>query len=167
VLAIVTQVGAVASAVGAVLGIVFVLLPGLKPEPPPAAKSAALTKIALERDVSYSQYLQRVNLPPGDTDEARLARRGVFVQFNVEIVGYKGKELPLRWSLYDAQTGEQVRASESVTLEAEATSDSASWHFWSPLPRGRGPFYFLLQLFDEGGVVPIDRAQTDLFRGAA
>jgi hypothetical protein len=167
VVAVVTQIGAIAGAIGAVLGVVFVLVPSLKPEPPPAAKRADIGVLKVERPVTYAQYLQRTGLPGGDYGTSYLRRQGLFVEFDVSIVGYKGERLPLRWSLYDARSGAEVSEAKGTTLRAEATADRATWHIWAPLPRRRGPFFLLIQLFDPKGVVPLDRAQTESFPGRA
>jgi hypothetical protein len=163
---IVTQIGAAASAVGAILGVVFVLVPSLKPDPPPALKRATIGDLTVERPITYEQYLERTDLPGGDYSPSYLKRPGVFVQFEVSIDGYQGVALPLRWSLYDAVGGGQVSESKSTTLTAEAPSDSAAWHIWAPLPRTKGSFFLLVQLFDPNQVVPLDRAQTAPFPGA-
>jgi hypothetical protein len=167
VVALVTQVGAVAGAIGAVLGVVFVLLPSLKPEPPPAEKRADIGVLKVERPITYAQYLQRTGLPGGDYGTSYLRRQGLFVQFDVSIVGYKGKRLPLRWSLYEADSGDEVSEAKGTTLRADAATDRATWHIWAPLPRRRGRFFLLIQLFDPKGVVPLDRAQTEPFSGRA
>ena len=166
---LITQIGAVAGAIGAVLGVVFLLLPSLQPksESPPGERRADIGVLKVERPVTYAQYLQRTGLPGGDYSNAYLDRKGVFVEFDVSIVGYKNKPLPLRWSLYDAASGDEFSEAKGTTLRAEAASDRATWHVWAPLPRKRGRFFLLIQLFDPTGVVPLDRAQTESFSGGA
>jgi hypothetical protein len=162
---VVKQIGAAASALGAVLGVIFVLVPSLKPDPPPALKRASIGVLDVQRPVTYRQYLERTGLAGGDYDSSYLARPGVFAEFDVSIEGFEGIDLPLRWSLHDVSGG-QVSESKSTILRAEAPSDRATWHVWAPLPRRQGSFFLLIQLFDADGVVPLDRAQTDPFRWA-
>jgi len=168
-IAIVTQVGGVASAIAAVLGLIFLFAPGLRPKEstPPPVKRAQLGVLKVERPVTYAQYLQRTDLPGGDYDRSYLQRPGVFVEFDVEIVGYQGVALPLRWSLYDARTGNQVSESKSTTLTADAASDRATWHVWAPLPNRPGRFFLLIQLFEPERPIPLDRAQTESFPGVS
>jgi hypothetical protein len=167
--AFVIQAGAIAGAVGAVLSVVFVLLPNLRPkaDQAPTEKRADIGVLKVERPVTYKQYLQRTGLPGGDYGAAYLGRQGVFVEFDVSITGYKGQPLPLRWSLFDAVSGAEVSEAKGTTLRAEASIDRATWHIWAPLPRRRGTFFLLIQLFDPKGVVPLDRAQTESFPGRA
>jgi hypothetical protein len=162
---VVAQIGGAASAVAAILGIVFLLQPDLAPKGSPTEKSARLGALKVDQPVTYRQYLQRTNLSGGDYGEAYLRRPGVFVQFDVEIVGYEGAQLPLRWSLYDAEGGQQVGESEATTLRAEAPRDRATWHIWAPLPRRRGPFFLLIQIFEKDDIVPLDRVETEKFPG--
>jgi hypothetical protein len=165
--ALVIQAGAIAAAIGAVLSVVFVLLPNLQPtaEQAPTEKRADIGVLKVDRPVTYRQYLQRTGLPGGDYGASYLGRQGVFVEFDVSIVGYKGQPLPLRWSLFDAASGAEVSEARGTTLRAEAPTDRATWHIWAPLPRRRGRFFLLIQLFDPKGVVPLDRAQTESFPG--
>ena len=162
---IVAQVGGAASAIAAILGIVFVLAPDLAPEKAPTEKRAQIGVLKVERPVTYAQYLQRTGLPGGDYGRSYLRRSGVFVEFDVEIVGYEGTDLPLRWSLYDADSGDQVSESKSTTLRAEAPNERATWHVWAPLPKRRGKFFLQLQLFEGDDIVPLDRVQTEPFPG--
>jgi hypothetical protein len=164
-LALVGEIVGVLSGIGGILAAVFLLLPSLQPEPPAREKGGSLSKVTTEPRVTFGQYLLRTGQPQAGFSKAFLDRPGVFVQFNVTIIGYKGKDLPLRWELVDAATGAQVRSSKSTFLRAEAQEDQASWHLWDALPRRRGEFYVLVQLFDDEGRVPLDRVKTETFRG--
>jgi hypothetical protein len=65
--------------------------------------------------------------------------------------------------LYDARSGGQIHKDKATTLTPEAETDQASWQVWTPLPRKRGAYYVLLQLFEKDGLVPINHAQTPTF----
>jgi hypothetical protein len=165
VIGVATWVGGMASAIAAILGVVFILAPGLKPDEPPSSRGASLSDVVVERGVTFAQYLQRLGVDQGGYDERYLARVGVFVRFNVGITGYKGDDLPLRWAMFDSRTRAQVADSETTTLRAEATQDDASWQVWAPLPHRKGPFYIQLQLFEEDSRVALATARTDVFAG--
>jgi hypothetical protein len=164
-LSLVTKIGGAATAISAVLGVVFVLWPQLKPEPPPPEKSAQLAKLTVDRKVTFGQYLDRFDLPKDAFSAKQLARQGAFLQFRIETKGFKDKELPLKWELFDAKSGDQVGESKSTFVEPGANTDSLSWHAWVPLPRRKGPFFVLVQLLNDKGVVPLDRLQTKPFPG--
>jgi hypothetical protein len=166
-LSLVTKISGAATAISAVLGVVFILWPQLKPEPPPPVKSAQLAKLTVDRKVTFGQYLDRFDLPKDAFSANQLARQGVFLQFRIETTGFKGKELPLKWELFDAKSGNQVGESKSTFVEPGANTDSLSWHAWVPLPGRKGPFFVLVQLLNEKGIIPLDRLQTRPFPGLA
>jgi hypothetical protein len=70
----------IASAVGltaTVIGIVFVLWPSLKPDPPPVDKGASLSHAQVDSGLSFGQYLDRIEQSRKPYGPADLARRGV------------------------------------------------------------------------------------------
>ena len=161
------EIAGVVSTLVGVVGLLFVLAPNLKPEPPPLRKEAFFGGIEVERNVTRAQYLQRIDQGVGSYGHEQLQETGVLVRFNVVMTGHKGDDLPLRWALYDARTGGQIHKDVATTLTPEAETDQASWQVWTPLPKQRGAYYVLLQLFEEDGLVPINHAQTQAFGGVA
>jgi hypothetical protein len=152
-----------AGALIAVVGIFLMLWPSLKPEAAPATKAAQLSNPTLDRDITFGQYLDRKELPRRPYSNAVLARRGAFVTFDFRIEGYRGKRLPLRWQLLDARTGDQISQSRDVAITADATTDRGSWDVWVPLPRGHRRVFVQVQLYDDDGIVPLDRMRTATF----
>ena len=149
-----------------ILGIVFVLWPSLKPEGPPAARSATLSNVTLDRSVAFGQYLDRIKLTRAPYTPATLSRRGAYVEFDYAIAGYKGKRLPLRWQLVDARTADQLAQSEDLGIKAQATTDRGTWFVWVPLPHGHGRRFFVqIQLYKQDGRVPLSRVRTVRFAG--
>jgi hypothetical protein len=149
-----------------VLGVVFVLWPSLKPEPPPAARSATLSNVTLDRSVAFGQYLDRIKLTRAPYTPATLSRRGAYVEFDYAIAGYKGKRLPLRWQLVDASTADQLAQSEDLGIKAQATTDRGTWFVWVPLPHGHARRFFVqIQLYKQDGRVPLSRVRTARFAG--
>lgn len=149
--------------VGALLGVVFVLFPALQPEPPAATKGAELSDPARE-ELSWGQYLDRKDLDRAPYDAPALRRRGIFVEFDFAIEGYKGKSLPLRWQLIDARQGDQLAKSRDEFIVPEASTDKGSWAVWVPVPRRRAQeLYVQLQLYEDRGEVPIGRLRTPPF----
>jgi hypothetical protein len=152
--------------VATVLGVVFVLWPSLKPEGPAPSRRAAVSNVTLERNVAFGQYLDRVKISRASYGPADLARRGVLVEFDYTIEGYKGKRLPLRWQLLDAQSADQVAQSEDLGITAEATTDRGTWPLWVAVPRGATRrFTINIQIYKSGGDVPLSRARTARFPG--
>jgi hypothetical protein len=148
-------------------GLIFALWPALKPEGPPAVRSAKLSNLAVDRNITFGQYLDRIEQSRRPYGRAELAERGVLVQFDFAIQGYKGKRLPLRWQLIDARSGEQLDQSRDLLITPLASSDSGSWPVWVKTPRGRSRrLYVQLQLYNDRGSVPLSRLRTETFSGS-
>ena len=125
---------------------------------PPAARSATLSNVTLDRSVAFGQYLDRIKLTRTPYTPATLSRRGAYVEFDYAIAGYKGKRLPLRWQLVDARTADQLAQSEDLGIKAQATTDRGTWFVWVPLPHGHGRRFFVqIQLYKQDGRVPLSR----------
>ena len=56
-------IGGVAAAIAAIVGLVFLFFPDLRPTGTSDEGSATLSKPTLEQPVTYGQYLDRVEIP--------------------------------------------------------------------------------------------------------
>jgi hypothetical protein len=122
------SISAVVAFVGMLLGIIFVLWPSLTPHGPPATKSATLQKLTLDRNVTFGQYLDRIEHSQTPFEPNTLARRGALVEFEFIITGYRAKRLPLRWQLIDAETGDQIDCSRDILIAPSATTERGTWN---------------------------------------
>jgi hypothetical protein len=157
---------AIAGAVGCaatILGVVFVLWPSLKPEAPPTDRGARLSHAQVAPDLTFGEYLDRIEQSRRPYGPAVLGRRGAYVEFDFSVRGYKGKELPLRWQLLDARTGAQLDHSRALRIEPAVNTDAGSWNVWTPLPPGTRRMYVEIQLYNDAGTVPIGRIRTPDF----
>jgi hypothetical protein len=154
---------AVVGFVATTLGVVFVLFPALKPDEPAPAKGAALSNPSPEL-LTWGQYLDRQDLDRAPYDAKALRRRGIFVEFDYTIEGYKDQALPLRWQLIDARGGDQLGKSRDTLITPEAPKDGGSLAVWVPLPARRvARLYVQLQLYERTGKVSIGRVRTARF----
>jgi len=159
----------IASALGlaaTVIGIVFVLWPSLKPDPPPVDKGASLSHAQVDPGLTFGQYLDRIEQSRGPYGPDLLARRGAFVEFDFSVRGYKDKHLPLRWQLLDARTGIQLDHSSDLRVTPDVNTDAGSWNAWIPLPPAAHRVYVQIQLYNDAGTVPIGRIRTPPFAPA-
>src|SRR5262245_46534328 len=60
-LVLVGEIGGAISALAAVVGLVLVFAPGLKPDPPAAVKGAAFSGVTTDVNISRAGYLQRLD----------------------------------------------------------------------------------------------------------
>jgi hypothetical protein len=160
-------VAAVVSFTATVVGLVFVLIPSLKPEGPAAEKDARLSVISFEDNRTFGQYLDVIDHKGSEYGPAYRRRRGTIVIVGYSIHGYKSKALPLRWRLVDADSGDQVGATKDRFIKAEANVDRGSWPLWVQIPRGRTRrFYIDVQIYNDRGAVAIHSLHTRRFRGS-
>jgi hypothetical protein len=139
-MAVVGALGGVVTLVSGVLGLVFVLLPQLKPSPPPAHQAVHLSQTSFDRHVTFEQYLERQALPAGDLDADTLHQRGALLTVHYDIIGYKGKRLPLRWQVLDLRRGDQVGEEQAITITGTADQDEGDWLVWVPEPTRHGRY---------------------------
>jgi hypothetical protein len=140
---------------GTLVGLVFAVWPSIKPEGPALTKGATLEHLSADEVITRRQYFQRAQLPTTGFTVDQLARRGLYVTFDISIEGYKGRELLLRWELVNATTGNQMADAESTIFKPVALRDAASWQEWIPLPSGNRTYVVFVRLYDPTGRVPL------------
>jgi hypothetical protein len=160
---------AIAGAVGCVatvVGLVFVLAPSLKPDEPPVDRGARLSRAQVEPNLSFGEYLDRIEQSRRPYGPVDLERRGAYVEFDFSVRGYKDKRLPLRWQLVDARSGAQLDHSRDLGVRPLVNTDAGSWNVWIPLTRRARRMYVQIQLYNNAGTVPIGRVRTRAFERA-
>ena len=139
----VKAVGGVAAAIAAIVGLVFLFFPDLRPTGTSDEGSATFSKPTVEQPVTFGQYLDRVEIPRDGYTQEILQRPGALVSVQVTIKGYRDQALPLRWYLLDG-------AGDRRSAEQEAHADNRSQRrprgvvvlgtasAWSRTVQGRG-----------------------------
>jgi hypothetical protein len=161
-------VRAIVGAVGfaaTVIGLVFVLWPSLKPEPPPADQGATLSNAQVEPGMTFAAYLDRIGQSRGSLDRATLDERGAFIEFDFVVRGFKGKHLPLGWQLLDASSGVQLGQDRALRVTPRADRDSGVWRVWIPLRSKARRMYAQIALYNLNDV-PIGRVRSPVFSAA-
>jgi hypothetical protein len=149
--------------VGALVGLIFVLWPSLKPQGPPVTKSVTLKNPTLSK-ATFGRYLDRIARSRAPYEPDKLARHGRLVEFDLVITGYQDKALPLRWQLIDADIGDQIDQAHDILIVPTATTDTGTWHVWVPNPNRRSRHLFVqLELYERLGSAPLGRLRTPLF----
>jgi hypothetical protein len=161
----VRDAGAVVGVVAAAIGLVFVFLPDLRPEPNPVSSGAILDLVSFEPDTTRGEYLARTDQGREGFTPEQLRRRGAFVLFSAELEGFKGEPLTLKREVIDRRTGAQVSEERAITITPPQNRVKRDWHYWVPLPEGGGSYRAVLQLLAEGEQAPLATLETDPFRG--
>jgi hypothetical protein len=146
------------------VGLIFVLWPSLKPEPPPADRGATLSNAQVEPGMTFGEYLDRIGQSRRPYNRPELAQHGAYVEFDFVVRGYNHKPLPLGWQLLDARSGVQLSAERALRVTPRADRDAGSWNVWIPLKRAARRMYAQIALYNSAGV-PIGRVRSPVFRG--
>ena len=161
----VKDVGAIVGVVATGVGLLFVFLPDLKPEPRPASSGAGLKLVSFDPDTSRREYLARTDQGRAGFTPEQLDRRGAFVLFGVELEGFKGKPLTLKREVIDSRSGNQISEERAITITPPQNQVKRDWHYWVPLPAADGPFTIVLQLLAKGEDAALATLETPPFRG--
>jgi hypothetical protein len=157
-------VSAVVGFIAVLLGLIFLLWPSLKPEPPSPTRDVKLSHLTLERPVTFGAYLRRINQSAGGLEPAVLKQAGALAAFDFTVEGYKDRRLPLAWQLVDAGNGEKLDGNRDLSIKPEVTKDSGNWPLWVPLPKGHPRRLFIeIQLYEPRGVVALGSLRTRTF----
>jgi hypothetical protein len=169
-----TVVKATASLVGfvsALLGLVFLLRPGLQPDepppppPPPARTRASLSPITVEPRISRRQYLSRTDQSAIGFTEEQLAVRGAFVRIRVQINGFRAIPITFSRELVDAATGEQLSQTDAFTITPPADEVDRDFHDWVPLEDRSGRYFLIFKLLAPEEDAPLATLQTKELAG--
>ena len=160
-------VGALVGVVTSVTGLVFVFWPDLKPSGSAKEQSAQLSKLRIEPYTTFGHYLARIDQPTTSFTRTRLAERGVLVEFRVAITGFKGRDLRLKWELFEDATGAQLAESKAISIRPTNEKNEARWPFWIPVPHRAGPYYAVVELLEQKAhySLQLDSIETPRFSG--
>jgi hypothetical protein len=159
--------GTIVALISGIAGLVFLFKPDLKPTGEAAKQAATLSHLRMKPNASFSEYLARADLRATGFTEAQLARRGALLRFRVQITGFEGERLTLKWELFDAASGKQNDESKATTITPTTETNEANWAFWVPLPKRAGKFYAVVELKQQkqNYLLALDTLETDPFPG--
>jgi hypothetical protein len=147
----ITLIGAVLAAVISATTLVFNLWPGLKPDPKEKV-GAALSTVALDKNVTRAQYLQRegITAKPGD----KLSQIGNVFYVKAEIEGFKRSSLHLSWFTYNADNSNRClernlrsSAPAETIFNPQAPINTQVAEVWVPNPDFKGRFFVRFELY--------------------
>ena len=165
--ALLALAGTIVALVSGIAGLVFLFKPDLRPTGEAARQAATLSHLRVRPNVSFREYLARADLPATGFTAGQLARRGALLRFRVQITGFEGERLTLKWELFDAKSGDQINESKATTITPTTETNEADWPFWVPLPKRAGKFYAVVELKQqkENYLLALDTLETEAFPG--
>jgi len=155
----VTALTAVVALAAALVGLVFTLWPGLRPDPQ-VQLNATLKPLGMETKVRYADFLRRTGGDPSGA--AHIYGDLVYVQ--VETEGLKGYESRLRWYLYNAgakaRLPEEQQPDGNVRVVSGTTSDRYVIPVWVQPPAEKGTYFLQFELKARGVLLDIAKSPT-------
>ena len=164
---VVKQAGVVVGLISAVVGLVFLFFPGLRPErsSPSPDQSAAIGTVRISPRISKSNFLDLADRTKVGLTKAQLAQLGASGVAEITIVGHKGENLTLERQVFDTRTGRQVNRARSFVITPSRNRVQQPWLDWVPLRPGRVSYVMVFKLLDEQKIVPIACGQSAPFGG--
>lgn len=132
--------------------------------PAPAVRATELTLGQTDLNVSFRQYLERLQQPVAEFTQTQLRRVGNLYSVRLQALGYRQERLALRWSLLDAETRRPVAGSRNVFetgFVPDARSLTADQQVWIPLPKKPGRYAVSFRITNEG--LPLSIVQSTPF----
>lgn len=155
--ALIIGVGALAGALVAVLTLIYMLFPGLKPSEPPSKRGGTLSISRVEHKVTFGEYLRRPDVPrKGAVDShEQLDMVGNVIYFDVNLQGFAKQRAYVRYTVYDADTDNSVKglinrsAWPSDIVIPESQTSTAQKETWVAVPQNgsSGPYKIWLELY--------------------
>jgi hypothetical protein len=159
------QAGVIVGLISGVVGLLFLLFPGLRPEAPGAGRdeSASMSGLSLVAPATKGQYLDYSDQKKDGFTKEQLDQRGAVASFKLTVMGYKGKELTLQRQLIDAGSGDVIGETRDFTFQpGDALKDRPFWD-WVPLRPGPGIYVMVFKLFADRDPLAVDCKQTEAF----
>jgi hypothetical protein len=143
-----------AAFVGLLVGILTVI-DRITDNPPPQI-DAGINKVELiEKNVALGDYLRSSSQSTEGFAPEHLAQVGNVFFISVHIEGQQGKPLPLRWSMFDADTERalsgRVFNQIGTYFRPRSPSHAGGARLWVPLPGRPGRFFIRAVLENEAG----------------
>jgi hypothetical protein len=164
---LVTQASVIVGLISGTVGLLFVLIPGLRPGGggAPADQSARVNGIVLNPHTTHGQYLDYADQSRLGFTRDQLAIVGASVFARVQIVGYRGTRLTLERQIVNARTGDVVGQARDFTVIPTATSVTHRWFDWVPLRAGTGSYVMVIKVLDKAGTSAIACGESPPFGG--
>ena len=155
--AMLATAGTVVGLIIGVITIVHFVLPKSQQQ-----STAQISVGDIERNVTFAYYLTRAGSPSGSLSRAMLNRRGVLVVLHYTIQGYKGKSLPLRWTMFD-EGGTESDGGTAI-VKPGTNADGFDGYVWVH-PHGPARYYVVATLVQPNGQITLASKRTPDFAG--
>jgi hypothetical protein len=130
---------------------IYTLVPALSPDPKTRV-DATLKTLALDRNVTYAQYLRR---PHHRLEASEPDRNGNVFYIRAIVDGFKRESLRVRWFTYEATNGVRIESLGSTAkleqiIRPEAPVNTQIAQVWVPTPPHTGDYFVRFELYTGG-----------------
>lgn len=134
---------------------IYTFWPGLTPDPKTKV-GATLAALAMDRNVSYGDFLLRV--PLRGAGGARPAQEGNVFYLRAKVEGFKREQLRVRWFTYESHNQTRLaRLGSTAPLEEifrpQAPVNEQIAQVWVPAPGQTGDYFVRFELYTGGNVL--------------
>lgn len=171
------KIVAIATGLGAILALIFLVFPRLKPEPPPKEYGATIKVVNVEPGIRLLDEILRQPLTKERAPVGEYIKRygektmGAIVFFECTVKGQKDTKYPLRWTLYDATTKTRFENSNygnepgwpTADIIQKGSQSQLAGKVWVPYPKRAGSFFVRLELKDPASYQPLAYADSPAF----
>lgn len=166
----------VGTAIGMLFTVVVWLFPSLQRLPPSEEGGATLSNLDVIDTVTLEEYLERPGMPVkvpaseiSQLSQERRQRLGSIIWFDLELKGFAGKSVSLKWSVFNTDTGKPVGGLTEQpawpwkSVQPQHNVSKNQYETWVPFPRNnKGTFLVILEVYAtiEGNEKRIDAEEV-------
>ena len=164
----VKQASVVVGLISAVVGLVFLFFPQIRPDSPgpKPQQSARISGVELVPHATKGQFLDYSDQEKTGLTKQQLDVVGASAAFKLTLEGYKDQELLLQRQLVNARTGDVIGKAQDITFTpTDDATNGRPWWDWVPLRSGRGSYVLVFKLFAEPNEPAVECKQTKPFAG--
>jgi hypothetical protein len=166
---VLTTLGAILTVVAGVAGLVFLFAPDVRPCI--GDSGASFEDAQVVPGVFYRDHLIREGAPYAEAHK-QPNTLGAEIRFTLKTSGYRGKDLPITWSLFhvgsDGILGAVVRGQDraiGMTVRPEHCGDAGGYDLFIPIPDRDRRYRVMLELFTNSKLNDrLDLVETSVFR---
>jgi hypothetical protein len=165
---LVKQASLVVGLLSGAVGLIFVLVPAIRPtqSEPPAHQAITISGLSLAPHTTQGQFLDYADRSKLGFTRKQLSIVGASVFARVEVAGFRGKTLTIERQLIDAD-GNVSGQARAFKLKPSADQVTYRWPDWVQLPDRVGSFAIVIKVLDKDGISAIACGESTPFAGLA
>lgn len=163
-----TQASLVVGLISGAVGLVFVLVPAIRPtsSAPPADQAVTITGLQLAGHTTQGQFFDYADRSKLGFTRKQLSIVGASVFARVAVAGFRGKTLTIERQVVDAN-GNVFGQARAFKLKPHADRVTYRWPDWVQIPDRVGSYAIVIKILDSDGISAIACGESKPFAGLA